>query len=271
MTNQTPNYSNCWANSLGDCAGPMSGEHLFSKGLFTGPTVDVEGLSWCKNAPKKVGLKKFTKRCLCKHHNSTLSPTDDAAIAASAAIDDMQRRDTAWDADSTLPRAHHVVNVDGDLLERWFLKTLITNYVGKTYRVGSDKAAVGGVDPMWVDVAFARASFPGGSGLYCLAKVGALTGNRRKMWVVPITEKGTVIGGFFGFRGLAFLLWLRASAPPPRTPPGYTVAGHDVGDATASYHLEAIVSKRNDGGGHTIRMRYTKRAALSHTVTLSSP
>src|SRR5258708_20182652 len=74
--------SRCWAKSLGDCSGPMSGEHYFSAGLLKDDIVFVYGLDWCKDKPKKVGKNSLVKNVLCKGHNERLSILDDEAIRA---------------------------------------------------------------------------------------------------------------------------------------------------------------------------------------------
>jgi hypothetical protein len=49
MTSKT-DYSNCWANCLGDCAEGMSGEHYISQSAFIHANINVQGFSWCREA-----------------------------------------------------------------------------------------------------------------------------------------------------------------------------------------------------------------------------
>src|SRR5438128_1034101 len=70
---------NCWAASLGDCSDKQSREHQISKGLFTSPTVTVQGFPWCMDAPITIGIGAATAKILCKHHNELLSDLDAAA------------------------------------------------------------------------------------------------------------------------------------------------------------------------------------------------
>ena len=77
---------NCWANILHDCNGGISREHIVSKSLFISSQIDVKGFSWCKEQSKLVCLANLTKKCLCKKHNSNLSPLDLAAAHAFATL-----------------------------------------------------------------------------------------------------------------------------------------------------------------------------------------
>ena len=112
----------CWARCLGDCDDDISREHLVSKGLWTGTMLRVRGLPWCKDEPKEIGLSGFTSKILCGHHNSQLAVLDTAAISAfdafreAAAISNKrkQRRLRRW----KIAR----LEIEGFLLERWFLK-----------------------------------------------------------------------------------------------------------------------------------------------------
>jgi hypothetical protein len=115
----------CWAEALGGCSAVQSGEHLFSAALFQGKTVTVQGFHWCPE-PRSVGLTKLTANILCTTHNSLLSPVDDGAkqtldtLAEAIRLSDVRvglepRR--VW-----RPARYQV---DGQLLERWFMKTLI--------------------------------------------------------------------------------------------------------------------------------------------------
>jgi len=80
VTTATPDYTPCWANALGDCAGGMTREHLISRGQFGDTSVTVQGYSWCQDEPRTVGIGGVAARILCAHHNNTSSPLDSAAL-----------------------------------------------------------------------------------------------------------------------------------------------------------------------------------------------
>src|SRR5713101_8269307 len=114
----------------------MSGEHTVSKGLFTNDMVVVQGLGWCKDEPKTIGLSNLTRKILCTHYNSKLSTVDDAAIVAFDAFRESVRLTDI--REKMKERRWTVVHLplDGDLLERWFLKTLINLTVGGKEKIG---------------------------------------------------------------------------------------------------------------------------------------
>jgi len=62
----------CWAASLGDCDGVLSGEHIVSDGALQ-KMISVQGFSWCKDLPRRIGAAKFTAKHLCERHNASLS------------------------------------------------------------------------------------------------------------------------------------------------------------------------------------------------------
>src|SRR5262249_24033085 len=76
----------CWAAILGGCDGPLTGEHLFSKGLFSGKSVQVQGNLWKSSKPKAIGINSLTANILCRKHNNALAPVDAEGIRAFRAI-----------------------------------------------------------------------------------------------------------------------------------------------------------------------------------------
>lgn len=114
----------CWAEALGDCAGKISGEHVVSAALWTGPNITAVGGPWGE-VPKDIGLQSLTVKNLCQRHNSRLSPFDRAGAAAfrllTESITLVSRRKLIP------PRRWFPVgfDIDGPSLERWFMKTAI--------------------------------------------------------------------------------------------------------------------------------------------------
>lgn len=104
----------CWAASLGGCEGGPSGEHIISRSQFDADAITVQGLPWCKT-PRRIALKGFVGKNLCRAHNSALSPVDDEASKFKRAIDAFRDgRGTPLD-----------VQIEARLVERWLLKTTI--------------------------------------------------------------------------------------------------------------------------------------------------
>lgn len=69
----------CWAATLGTCAGGSSREHYITDGVFEGEMINAFGLPWCSDEPLSIELAAATARILCKRHNKALSDFDNEA------------------------------------------------------------------------------------------------------------------------------------------------------------------------------------------------
>ena len=200
----------CWAESLGNCSDTLSGEHIVSKGLFTNDMVVVQGLSWCTNEPKTIGLSSLTRNILCTHHNSILSPVDAAAIVAFNAFRESFRltaiRETMKEKRWTVEH----LPIDGDGLERWFLKTLINIVAGGKEKIGPKSNMPGEPSDDLVEIAYGHHKFVPEAGLYFSGEVGEKINSEDRVTIVPFFDLGNecVLGGMFYFRGLRFMLSL---------------------------------------------------------------
>ena len=126
----------CWASGLGSCSDKISREHIVSESLFTNDIVRVEGFSWCKDKEKEIGLRSLTAKILCKKHNAALSPVDIGGASAFEAFRNMTKIGNV--RKKVQPQIWDVIqySIDGILLERWFLKTLINISFGGEYPIG---------------------------------------------------------------------------------------------------------------------------------------
>lgn len=205
----------CWAHSIGGCSSKMSREHVVSKALFVGGQVDVRGLPWCKNETKRIGLANLTTKVLCKSHNERLSDVDSAGAQA---FDVFRRMTETSNARKKMKRGSWQVKryeVNGPLLERWFLKTLINFCVEGSVPMGRENLAVGVVPPRLVQVAYGLTPFAGRSGLYSIVRSGMQINSTDTLEFAPLIKDGHhVEGGLFSFRGFSFLLFLEADGPP---------------------------------------------------------
>lgn len=200
----------CWAESLGNCSDTLSGEHTVSKGLFIDDMVVVQGLSWCKDEPKIIGLNNLTRKILCTHHNSRLSKVDDAAIAAFNAFREAVRLTNI--REKIKERRWTVVHLplDGDLLERWFLKTLINITTGGKEKIGPKSNIPGEPSSDLVEIAYGHRKFVPNAGLYNSAEAGETINSEDRVTIAPFFDSKNefVLGGTFYFRGFRFMLYL---------------------------------------------------------------
>jgi hypothetical protein len=194
--------SRCWASALGGCNG-MSGEHVVSNSIFKAgcscPIV-VKGVKRIRDGAPTHGAEK--SNILCKHHNSILSPLD-ATVGQIA----------KFQADANDKEFSGSINVQGELLERWLLKTIINS------------AAAGWVAPVkWqpsssiAKAIFGIAHVPDKLGLY---SVDGVDPAHRPFGGVSFTPlfvnvgRGKMLAGaYVAVHGMPFLASLHAELAP---------------------------------------------------------
>jgi hypothetical protein len=211
----------CWATPIGGCGGGFTGEHILSKGLFTGKRVVVEGTSWRTSEPKAIGVNALTANRLCRDHNNGLSEVDAEGIAAFHAI---RRFEDILAGRRPVRRPGDLSHdVRGPLLERWFIKHAINLVVvgepDKSWYNGN-KATQPPLDV--VEAAFGRRPLQHPRGLYNFAgrRVGErkLVGDQVEFRSV-YTPAGALVGGLFEFQALSFLIWLTDGTSGATSPP----------------------------------------------------
>lgn len=118
----------CWARQLGGCRGGISREHIFSKGIFQGDDLQVDGAPWFHGASKQIPLDQAVANVLCSHHNNKLGEyADQAAIAIRDAIQESintKAEGGGWVSNKAgifHPRQERMV--DGPSLGAWLAKT----------------------------------------------------------------------------------------------------------------------------------------------------
>ncbi len=126
---------NCWAASIGGCAGKISREHVVSDGVLQAARAMNPGLKLVRigMGGKEQPLSRATAvvRNLCEFHNSSLSPVDCEAqklmqfVAAS-----MEPLTVRSLVDAVKDRHEPMVEqpINGGLLERWALKTFLNHF-----------------------------------------------------------------------------------------------------------------------------------------------
>lgn len=208
MKELKPDYSQCWANCLGDCAEGMSQEHLVSECLFNG-AVRVKGLPWCKDEEKTIGKSSLTSRCLCRHHNSRLG--DEVDGASLLTLDTLKEAFELWGARKNIVTRNwrlKYFTTDMLLLERWCLKTLININLnlkpGFPIQDGSNMPT-----EELVRVAFGLDRFKPPMGLYRAAERGkeyTFTGDGMHIETRGLNDK--LCGATFDLWGLPYILHL---------------------------------------------------------------
>jgi len=198
----------CWAASLGDCGGRVSGEHYVSACLFPSGSVIVKGFPWCREEPKTIGLQSLTRNLLCRQHNSRLSDLDSAMLNVFNTLRESGRlnnlrsglRQGSWDIKH--------FELSSTLVERWFLKTLINFSFGKELRYGDAEGAHGVPPKELVEIAFGLAGFEGLAGMYIAICPGERVTMLESVSIAMFTEGDALVCAEFSICGFRFVLSL---------------------------------------------------------------
>jgi len=207
----------CWASSLGDCCDIQSREHYVTKGLFKGTSVTLKGLPFCKVDELTVGLASAASKMLCKTHNERLSLLDDEAVRMFECVREvflLQEKQKAL-----APRVWKVQTwkVNGRLLERWFLKTLVNLVQVQSQAMDWPNGNARLPTPDVVESCFGRRPIKSPRGLHAAAAVGHTVDSHDYVSFAPIRDisSNALAGGAFEFRGLRFVFsWTDRSLEP---------------------------------------------------------
>ena len=196
----------CWAASLGDCEGGLSREHIVSQSLFPRGNVTVQGLHWCRDEPKTVGLASLTANILCRKHNSVLSDLDTAVKDTFETFEESLRLQEVRSKLRLRSYAIKRFTIDGPLLERWFLKTLINIGFEGDRIIGEGTHAPGQPSDELVRIAFGRAQFRPKAGLYTAARPGESIALRQGLSYTAKRIGDNLLAGMFSLGGYRFFL-----------------------------------------------------------------
>jgi hypothetical protein len=186
----------CYAVHLGNCGGGVSREHYVSKSVLeiAGKVLQISGFPWQEaNKPMQIGINSLTSKTLCEYHNSQLSSLDNSGRAF------LQTLKSTFDDAIGGNFTDQVVDLEGDKIELWLLKTLCSVLT-------ATNAAK--VPEVWVNALFGLEPFPDNHGLYIFGQPGigaAWYFNLVRIIGVP-DKGGGLAGAKFGIGGLALLL-----------------------------------------------------------------
>ncbi len=198
----------CWARSLGDCSGKLSGEHYVSACLFPSGKAIVKGFPWCRDEAKTIGLSSLTRNILCRGHNSRLSELDTAMLNF---FETLRESDRLTVLRTKLRRKTWNVRrfeINRRLLERWFLKTLINLNFGQDLRFGDTEEQPGVPPEELVRIAFGLSEFEGFAGMYTSVRPGESLGGPEGVSITTYTERESLVTAEFRVCGMRFILSL---------------------------------------------------------------
>jgi hypothetical protein len=200
---------------LGNCEGPISGEHLISEAVIDvlreGGEFTVSGLPWlAAGESKKLAPGNLIAKCLCKGHNSALSPLDGCAQLFFSTLKHCLE-------DAATPQA---LLISGHDLERWLLKTLKAMAVSGNLASGRQKLP--GAFQRDVDIIQMLErpdGWPAATGLYFVMEPGARFTNNKRITIEPWygDNRQKIVGLWTSFLGFEFVLMV-ASPDVERSP-----------------------------------------------------
>ena len=190
---------------LGSCVPPISGEHIISNSvcqvLMGDGEFSISGVPWLEAGEVKI-IPPPQANCLCKKHNSTLSPLDAAAHYFFASLKSYLEHDAG---------SRHAL-ISGHDLERWLLKTAKAAAVSKNLARGRERlSGAFSRDGLLLDMLDDPRHWPEGAGLYCTMNTGDMTENMPRFQFQPLTNDDDEIEALaFNIMGFRFVLLFEA-------------------------------------------------------------
>jgi len=224
--------------------------------MFLDKEITVSGLPWCAGEPKNVGLANLTAKVLCVVHNSALSEVDQEAVRFAEAMRESFRLLAV--RQSLKPRRWTIRRfpVDGQRMERWFLKTLINVGCRCGSPIGPDSHHRGLPSNSLVEIAFGRRKFEPNAGLYGIYDDPE---NRPYMDGISIhafnTTENRVAGAVFSFLGFRLLLFLDRKGPPPLTEVS-AATGETTEMIEPTYHPRGIEYLAGKSTSHLLEFKW---------------
>ena len=228
----------CWAHSLGGCDS-LSGEHIISNAIFKHgcgcPTV-IEGVPRIRNGAPTRGAE--TSNILCRSHNSMLSPLDEVVGRLSKHLHESE--DESYSTN---------INLRGEMLERWGLKTIINmsaaGWFGRKFEPSPDIVAA----------IYGKANLPDGCGLYSVDGVyrneqGEVRSSVTFTGIYEMRPAGRVLaGGYLAIHGMPLFFSLGSDVVQRIEASGAPAIQERLGNQPLRhlYRPGAIVSTRKRG------------------------
>jgi hypothetical protein len=206
----------CWAKCLDDCWGLLTGEHNVSVGVFSssGPkdnrSARVRRKVTIEGGPRELryqqSVDNLKERILCEGHNSGTSDLDTAAKELARAIEEYDRTRRARIPYPGLNWSRKVIPVNGPLVQRWLLKTLINNAHHHAQPMGGPHGLPGKPTPEMVEMVFGRRQFSPMRRMFALINddtADSLDERFGFIYTGPNADTPYLAIGVMNFRGIA--------------------------------------------------------------------
>lgn len=197
-TGEIGSHASCYLHGTNSCCSKISGEHLISESvlrILAERELELSGFPWLKGARKRLRFKNLTANCLCKTHNSALSPLD---MAGARFFDAVQKCGTgdSGPAQSFL--------ISGHDFERWMLKTLAALAASRNFLLEDVSLDDAFVDRLRIADLLEDANWQQPLGLYMLQGEGQRFTRRDILELAPLDLRGSgeVAGIWMDIQGL---------------------------------------------------------------------
>jgi hypothetical protein len=193
----------CYMKELGSCVAPISGEHIISESvcrvLMGDGEFSISGVPWLEAGETKI-IAPPQANCLCRKHNSSLSPLDAAAHYFFASFRSYLEHDAGM---------RHAL-ISGHDLERWLLKSAKAAAISRYLARGKERlSGTFAHDEAILDMLDDPRHWPKSAGLYCTMNAGDLTENTVRFQLQPLTNECNDIEAMvFNIMGFRFVLLL---------------------------------------------------------------
>lgn len=183
----------CYANSLGDCKGPMSNEHYISECMLPD---EIEFCGGVKFAGKKLSKKIVVAKILCQKHNSSLADFDAVGGLLLEALETI----TCDDKSKQEPKSFEI---NGDYIEKWLLKTSI-NHLHQNDKNYIEQASA------HLEYLFKGKNFSWPHGLYSFKRAYSIGKSQKGFMLFPLLGINELyIGVLFFINSVPFVLFNR--------------------------------------------------------------
>jgi hypothetical protein len=235
----------------------MSREHIVTKAICLDNEMTVTGMPWCPK-PKKVSVANLTAKVLCVAHNSALSEVDQEAVRFVEALREslrllavrIHRKNYRWRT-VRFP-------VNGYILERWLLKTLINAAYGRGCRIGADSAERGEPSNALVEIAFGQNRFQPSAGMYGVYDEFETRPKEDGIDILVYNAPvGVVQGAVFSFLGFRLLLHLDRNGPTMPLMEISVESGEAADIVEPTYHPKSVTYNAGTGVSHMVEFVWT--------------
>jgi hypothetical protein len=202
-TGLTGKHNGCYMAATDGCDTKISGEHLISEGvlkILAEKQIELSGMPWLKGQKKMPGFGALTANCLCRRHNSLMSPLDNAGAKLFEAI---QKCGTTENGRGLL------FLLSGHDVERWMLRSLAIFGVSGNFAIDGAVIDQNFVDRLSIialleDVEEWKKPIV----FYLTRGLGHQFGRRDNIQIAPIVKTGgdKIIGITLDLQGLEFAL-----------------------------------------------------------------